>query len=91
MRAVETRKDIAINSNNGYSGLIKASGEIIMKEKGIDPFVKMVVLAPNSESTLYASMPFLLPLICVGILLTIVVIFLIHSKDGLKFRYQRPS
>ena len=84
MRAVETRKDIAINSNNGYSGLIKASGEIIMKVKGIDPFVKTVVLIPNSETTLYARMPLLLPLICLGILLTMVVNVFIYSKDSLK-------
>ena len=79
MRAVETRKDIAINSNKGYSGLIKASGEIIMKEKSIDPFVKAVELNPNSESTLYARIPLLLPLIGLGILLSFLLKKLIHS------------
>ena len=79
MRAVETRKDIAINSNNGYSGLIKASGEIIMKEKSIDPFVKAIELNPNSERTLYARIPLLLPLICLGLLLSFLLKKLIHS------------
>src|SRR6185503_411244 len=40
LRAVESRKDIAINSNNGLSGLIKASGDIEEQEKGTEPFVK---------------------------------------------------
>ena len=33
LRAVESRKDIAINCNNGFSGLIKASGDIEVQEK----------------------------------------------------------
>ena len=69
MRAVETRKDIAYNSNRGFSGLINASGEIIMKEKSDDPFVKMVEVVPNAGNTIAVKMPMLLVYVCCAIML----------------------
>lgn len=51
LRAVESRKDIAINCNNGFSGLIKASGDIEVKEESAEPFVKMVTVQPNKYMT----------------------------------------
>ncbi len=69
LRAVETRKDIAINSNNGYSGLINASGEVVMKEMSTDPFVKVVSLNTNTYQTLSTRMPLLVVYISILILL----------------------
>ena len=57
LRAVESRKDIAINCNNGFSGLIKASGDIEVKEKSTEPFVKMVTIQPNKYITMASSYP----------------------------------
>jgi apolipoprotein N-acyltransferase len=57
LRAVESRKDLAINSNNGYSGLVKASGEIVDQERSEDSFVKMVTMQPNSIITMASSFP----------------------------------
>ena len=57
LRAVESRKDIAINCNNGFSGLINASGEIMGKEKSIDPFVKTVTMQPNTYITTASLYP----------------------------------
>ena len=57
LRAVESRKDIAINCNNGFSGLIRASGDIEMKEKSTEPFVKVVTVTPNKYTTLASSYP----------------------------------
>ncbi len=57
LRAVESRKDIAINCNNGFSGLINASGEIVEKEKSTEPFVKMVSLQPNNYITTESLYP----------------------------------
>ncbi len=64
LRAVETRKDIAINSNNGYSGMVDASGNIVMKEMGDNPSVKLVAVTPNSYRSLSVRMPLLLVYIC---------------------------
>jgi apolipoprotein N-acyltransferase len=57
LRAVESRKDVAINCNNGFSGLIKASGDIEEKEKSEDPFVKMVTIQPNNYITTTSLYP----------------------------------
>lgn len=48
MRAVETRKDLVLNNNNGYCGLLKASGEIGMKENNEGPKAIIVDVTPNS-------------------------------------------
>jgi apolipoprotein N-acyltransferase len=57
LRAVESRKDIAINCNNGFSGLIKASGDIEIKERNTEPFVKVVTIQPNKYITLASLLP----------------------------------
>lgn len=57
LRAVESRKDVAINCNNGFSGLIKASGDIEEKEKSEEPFVKMVSIQPNNYITTASLYP----------------------------------
>lgn len=57
LRAVESRKDLAINSNNGYSGMVKASGEIMEQERSDDPFVKMVTMQPNNIISIASSYP----------------------------------
>lgn len=72
LRAVETRKDIAINSNNGYSGLITSSGDIVMKEFGEEPFVKTVSVTPNSYITLSTKFPLLFVYLCAGYCLAVI-------------------
>ncbi|PZP51824.1 MAG: apolipoprotein N-acyltransferase [Pseudopedobacter saltans] len=52
MRAVETRKDIVINNNNGFSGLIKSTGEIAMKENNEGPKAFVVDITPNTYQPL---------------------------------------
>jgi apolipoprotein N-acyltransferase len=77
LRAVESRKDIVINCNNGFSGLIKASGNIDEKEKSTDPFVKIVTMRPNNYITTASSYPkifiygcaFYIALVCISILI----------------------
>ncbi len=64
LRAVESRKDLVINSNNGYSGLIKASGETKEMKRSTAPFVEMVTVQPNNHTTLAASFPRLLVYAC---------------------------
>ncbi len=57
LRAVETRKDLALNSNLGISGLIKASGEISKSRRDSLPFVDIVVVTPNNYRTFYTNHP----------------------------------
>ncbi len=47
LRAVETRKDIAINSNNGWSGLVRASGRIVEARRSETSFISTLAVRPN--------------------------------------------
>ena len=76
MRAVETRKDIVFNSNLGYSGLIKASGELVDVEQRDDANVKEAIIQPNSTQTFYIQMQYALLILSI----TIVSIACINRK-----------
>ncbi|MEO8109914.1 MAG: apolipoprotein N-acyltransferase [Ginsengibacter sp.] len=77
LRAVESRKDVAINCNNGYSGLVKASGDIEEKEISTEPFVKMVSMQPNNYITTATSYP---KFFVYGCLLFVLIIFVVQVK-----------
>ena len=72
LRAVETRKDIAVNSNNGISGLIQASGRIALARQAEKPYVETVTISPNNELTLYTEYPYLWVYLCLAYLLCLV-------------------
>jgi apolipoprotein N-acyltransferase len=82
LRAVESRKDIAINCNNGYSGLIKASGEISEQVISEDPYVKTVSMQPHNNVTLATRAPDLFVYVCAVYL----VAFIISSITATKKR-----
>ncbi len=48
LRAVETRKDVVVDNNNGYCGMIKASGDIDFQENSDGPKVGFADVTPNS-------------------------------------------
>jgi len=68
LRAVETRKDMVVNSNNGYSGVIKASGAIAMQERSTQPLVKLVAVNENHVKTLVSHCPWLFIYFCLGVI-----------------------
>lgn len=85
LRAVESRKDLAINSNNGYSGMIKASGAIVEKERSEDPFVKMVSMQPNNIVTTASALPNLFVYCCAAFLVFIAAVdFVNRNKHKVK-------
>jgi len=65
---------LIINSNNGYSGLIKASGEIKDIKRSTEPFVEMVSVQPNNYITLASSFPKLFVYGCAFYILIIAAI-----------------
>jgi apolipoprotein N-acyltransferase len=69
LRAVETRKDLAINSNNGRCGLVSASGRI---DDG-----SLVTIRPNDSKTIAVRYPALPACICCILLFSIIII---HKK-----------
>jgi apolipoprotein N-acyltransferase len=66
LRAVETRKDLAINSNNGRSGLINASGHITEEA--------FVTIHPNTVQPIAVRYHFLPACICICIVLATIII-----------------
>ncbi|KAA9038488.1 apolipoprotein N-acyltransferase [Ginsengibacter hankyongi] len=80
LRAVESRKDLAVNCNNGFSGLIKASGDIDVKEKSAEPFVKMVTIYPNNYITTASSYPEIFIYACALYIAIVCTSTLIKSK-----------
>jgi len=72
LRAVETRKDIAINSNNGQCGLVRASGRITHED--------LVTIRPNTIQTVAVRYPVLS--VCISLLLLFTTI-IINQKTKL--------
>lgn len=74
LRAVETRKDVTVNSNEGISGLIQASGRIVSAQRNDDPYVNNVVIHANDIKTLAVYYPNLFIYICCGILIALILL-----------------
>lgn len=70
LRAVETRKDIVVNSNNGISGLLQASGRIAMARQEEKSYVQIVTVSPNNQVSLYTRYPFLWIYLCLVFVLS---------------------
>ena len=73
LRAVETRRDLVINSNNGWSGCIDASGRI-------DTTSRVFTIRPGNKRTIAVKYP-LLPVYVA--LLFVLGIYLINKKTRL--------
>jgi len=72
LRAVETRKDLAVNSNNGRCGLINAAGRIDETD--------LVTIHPNTIETIAVRFPALPVCLCLLVLLSTIII---HQKTKL--------
>ncbi|MBS1745886.1 MAG: apolipoprotein N-acyltransferase [Bacteroidetes bacterium] len=73
LRAVETRKDVVVNSNNGYSGVINANGEIIQQQRDTDPFVQVNGIHPNNFRTWFVQFPNLFIYLCLAITVFVII------------------
>lgn len=69
LRAVENRKPMIINSNRGYCGAIAANGEVLLKIKTDEPFVKLITMPLNAHHNINYSVPALFIVISVLIVL----------------------
>ncbi|MFC5281902.1 apolipoprotein N-acyltransferase [Pedobacter alpinus] len=57
LRAIENRRDIAINSNLGYSGKVSANGDIQRFEKSDFPTIHNILIFKNQSFTFYNKYP----------------------------------
>jgi apolipoprotein N-acyltransferase len=80
LRAVEVRRDIAVNSNLGISGSISADGSIVSANQGSQSFVGKVTLEEGSCKTLIVQYPYwFLSALIVSFILLIGLNFFIPS------------
>jgi apolipoprotein N-acyltransferase len=70
LRAVENRKDIIVNNNCGISGVVRASGEIVVQQDGRKNGVVQAEIFPN---TLASSNTFLALYISMAIVVLAIV------------------
>ena len=89
LRAVETRKDIAINSNNGWSGLVRASGRIVEARHSNTSFISTLSIRPNDCQPPAVTHPWL-PVVSS---LLIVFLFVLPSVTRLQtlIRHRLPN
>ena len=84
LRAVEMRKDVAVNCNNGYSGFISANGNIIKQEKDTEPFVQVDEIHPNNYQPFALQFPMLLIYACATFVLIMIILKLKNLKNSIK-------
>ncbi|RCH55894.1 apolipoprotein N-acyltransferase [Mucilaginibacter hurinus] len=81
LRAVETRRDIVLNSNDGYSGMVNYRGEIIAKRKSTDSFVDSAMITPRRGITVVADKPMLFVYLCAIGIVYFIVSNIVASKQ----------
>lgn len=84
LRAVEARKDMVVNSNLGYSGLIRASGDISMMQKTAHPAVVLVTPEENHWQSLAVRHPWLLPYVCLGLVVALLMARFLPTRQPVK-------
>jgi apolipoprotein N-acyltransferase len=72
LRAVETRKDVLVNNNMGFSGLIRADGTIAARYDAAIQGVQLVRVQPNDLPVTNTS-------IFIGFVLSLFVLTIIHK------------
>ena len=60
LRAVETRKDVVVNSNDGITGLIRASGEVESAKRSSETNAEIAMIEPNNFTTSAVTSPYLM-------------------------------
>lgn len=68
LRAVESRRDVLVCSNNGHTGMVKADGTVALQERADKAFVKKVNVNQFDTITLASRYPFLFVYLCIIIL-----------------------
>ncbi len=83
MRAVENRRDVVVNSNGGYAGIIDASGKVIKKNISNQPEVLTGMVSKRTQKTFYTNYGDAFALACIIYMMIFLLITLfIKFKKG---------
>ena len=77
LRAIETRKDIAINANMEISGVVKATGEINQTLDATNPQVIVSEVTPNNNISYYTLRK---TIFISSIFLILIIVFILKRK-----------
>jgi apolipoprotein N-acyltransferase len=80
LRAVENRKDMIVNNNNGYCGIIEASGAVQSVKTDYNSFVLQGTVTPNKILTFYNRYPNFLFYSCIIIFVVLTIINFAGAK-----------
>jgi len=82
MRAVENRRDVAVNSNVGYAAIVNASGEIVTQNISDQPTVINGFITQRNQKTFYTTHGDVFSMVCIAF----VIIFIIRSFISKKIK-----
>lgn len=80
LRAIETRKDLIINNNDGYSGKIESTGKMPAMKKSTAAMIGYATISPNDYKTFIVKHPHWFPILC----LILFVGFIVYNSIILK-------
>lgn len=73
LRAVETRKDVVINNNDGYSGKIESTGRMPAMNKSQTAMIGYVMIDPNSYQTFIVRHPHWFAIFCLIVFVGVLI------------------
>lgn len=79
LQAVESRRDVLINSNAGYSGAFNSRGKAIARKKEDTGFVRTVTIEKNSRLSFYSKNNHFFTYVYLIFSVLSIIIFLIHK------------
>lgn len=80
LRAVEVRKDMAINCNMGTSGLVRADGALQLAPTEGDSFVANVPVYDNKFLTSYTLLPLLFIYVIIALMFIFILLNVLQTK-----------
>ncbi|SEA27210.1 Apolipoprotein N-acyltransferase [Arachidicoccus rhizosphaerae] len=81
LRAIETRKDLVINNNDGYSGMIQSTGKMPDMNKSSAAMIGYVMITPNDYQTFIVAHPHWFAYLCLLVFVTFIIYNSIFIKD----------
>ena len=81
IRAVENRRDVAVNSNGGYAAIINASGKVLTENKSDHPAVVVGKLSKRSNKTFYTSYGDVFSIACLGFVALFALFMFIKTNN----------
>lgn len=88
IRAVENRRDVAVNSNRGYATIVDASGRIMRKNISDNPTVLNGAIAKRTQNTFYTKYGDVFSVSCLGFVAIFMLYICFKTKKLKEISYE---